>query len=147
MATAAPQQPPSSGLSDEKRPNNHPTPVRRASLGFLRRSKSTEPLSERMLATSKVSRTLKKRQSKDEEARRLHAAKEPPRLPAWDQAIMSTSFPSPPPPIPSTAATITSRLDPYAQDDSIMLRGRHGAANSANGPRRLRRRKDPTPYK
>lgn len=49
------------------------------------------------------------------------------------------------PPIPSNA------FDPYARTESMTHRGRYSYASSAvstiNSPRRVRRRKDPTPFK
>jgi hypothetical protein len=51
----------------------------------------------------------------------------------------------PPPPIPNGA------WDPYARTESMTHRGRYSYASSAistiNSPRRVRRRKDPTPFK
>lgn len=52
----------------------------------------------------------------------------------------------PPPPIPNGAW-----VDPYARTESMTHRGRYSYASSAmstiNSPRRVRRRKDPTPFK
>lgn len=51
----------------------------------------------------------------------------------------------PMPPIPKNA------FDPYARTESMTNRGRYSYASSAvstvNSPRRVRRRKDPTPFK
>ncbi|KAL2114739.1 hypothetical protein VUR80DRAFT_49 [Thermomyces stellatus] len=51
----------------------------------------------------------------------------------------------PPPPVPATPA-----FDPYARTESMTHRGRYSYASSAvstiNSPRRVRRRKDPTPF-
>lgn len=51
-----------------------------------------------------------------------------------------------PPPIPTGAW-----VDPYARTESMTHRGRYSYASSAistiNSPRRVRRRKDPTPFK
>ena len=51
----------------------------------------------------------------------------------------------PPPPIPNNG------FDPYASTGSMAHRGRYSYASSAvstiNSPRRVRRRKDPTPFK
>lgn len=56
----------------------------------------------------------------------------------------------PVPPLPPGARAALSR-DPYAASDSMAHRGRYSYASSAvstiNSPRRVRRRKDPTPYK
>ncbi len=54
---------------------------------------------------------------------------------------------------PSTASPPTSSapFDPYARTESMTHRGRYSYASSAistlNSPRRVRRRKDPTPFK
>jgi hypothetical protein len=57
---------------------------------------------------------------------------------------MSGAVP-PVPPIPSNA------FDPYGRTESMTHRGRYSYASSAissiNSPRRVRRRKDPTPFK
>lgn len=46
---------------------------------------------------------------------------------------------------------VAPESDPYARTESMTHRGRYSYASSAvstvNNPRRLRRRKDPTPYK
>jgi hypothetical protein len=51
-----------------------------------------------------------------------------------------------PPPVPNSPA-----WDPYARTESMTHRGRYSYASSAistiNSPRRVRRRKDPTPFK
>lgn len=59
------------------------------------------------------------------------------------------------PPVPgsssSAAVRSTDSVDPYARTESMTHRGRYSYASSAvstiNSPRRVRRRKDPTPYK
>lgn len=55
-----------------------------------------------------------------------------------------TAVPAPPP-VPNTP------WDPYARTESMTHRGRYSYASSAistiNSPRRVRRRKDPTPFK
>ncbi|KAL5334086.1 hypothetical protein BJX70DRAFT_391690 [Aspergillus crustosus] len=136
-----------------------------SSLGFLRRSKSTEPIGD------KKSRKKMSKAQLDEEYRRQSEAwpKQPPRLPDLS-----------PPPIIETfggderrdgIADLVSPLspglrhqsrsamstpvppdynDPYARTESMTHRGRYSYASSyvstVNNPRRLRRRKDPTPY-
>ena len=61
--------------------------------------------------------------------------------------------PVPPiPPIPGVASTNkVSHVDPYSRNESMTHRGRSSYASSAistiNSPRKLRRRKDPTPLK
>ncbi|KAI1258968.1 hypothetical protein F5Y18DRAFT_421042 [Xylariaceae sp. FL1019] len=59
---------------------------------------------------------------------------------------MSSNFAAPPvPPVPNGAW-----VDPYARTESMTHRGRYSYASSAistiNSPRRVRRRKDPTPF-
>ena len=53
------------------------------------------------------------------------------------------------PPMPSTKKA--EYVDPYSRTESMTNRGRYSYASSAmstvNGPRRVRRRKDPTPFK
>lgn len=55
------------------------------------------------------------------------------------------------PPIPSNGAQRGDWVDPYARTESMTHRGRYSYASSAvstiNSPRRVRRRKDPTPFK
>lgn len=140
--------------------------TKRASIGgFLRRSKSTEPLSERKSSTGKMSKKMRE-QAREEELRRQREAvpQQPPRLPDLEpspqlktfggegnpennasqnsQSVRASSQP-PVPPIPP--------VDPYARTESMTHRGRYSYASSLvstiNNPRRLRRRKDPTPYK
>lgn len=54
------------------------------------------------------------------------------------------------PPIPGTQGN-EDYVDPYARSESMTHRGRYSYASSAvstiNSPRRMRRRKDPTPFK
>lgn len=61
---------------------------------------------------------------------------------------MSSTVAGPPvPPVPNNGAWV----DPYARTESMTHRGRYSYASSAvstiNSPRRVRRRKDPTPFK
>lgn len=56
------------------------------------------------------------------------------------------------PPIPSNGSAKDGWVDPYARTESMTNRGRYSYASSAvsstvNSPRRVRRRKDPTPFK
>jgi len=61
----------------------------------------------------------------------------------------------PVPPIPENSPTSTAQgsqaFDPYARSESMTNRGRYSYASSAvhttDSPRRVRRRKDPTPFK
>ncbi|KAL1959651.1 hypothetical protein VTO42DRAFT_1686 [Malbranchea cinnamomea] len=188
MASSTPAHPPPPGRSpppDALPPivdNGPSTPAapsqsqKRTSLGFLRRSKSTEPLGERK-TSGRMSRKQKEQAKEEELRRRREAAVVPkyaPRLPDL-----------PPPPQlhtfggddarPDSVAIVSNRLgpyqfpsatqlgtfgpsvarssdyvDPYARTESMTHRGRYSYASSAvstiNSPRRVRRRKDPTPY-
>ncbi|KAF3482295.1 Sep4b [Arthroderma uncinatum] len=153
--------------------NNKPAQAsRRTSLGFLRRSKSTEQVAERK-SSNKISRKMLKEQAKEEELRRQREAaavpKHAPRLPDLSPPPQLNSFGGesarstgsyqayrpgmmdvpPVPPLPPGARAALSR-DPYGGADSMAHRGRYSYASSAvstiNSPRRVRRRKDPTPY-
>ena len=136
---------------------------RSSSLGsrFLRRSKSTEPLSERKSSSSRLLR--KKSSEKDELARQREAnavPPQPPKLPNFSSYPQLQSFGGemadrskrsniPVPPVPTGSPT--ESIDPYARTESMTHRGRYSYASSAistvTNPRRVRRRKDPTPYK
>lgn len=151
--------------------NNSDATSRRASLGFLRRSKSTEPLAERKASGGKASKKMKE-QMREEELRRQRESipQQPPRLPdlaptpqlktfGGEERPDSLTIPTDPrgdrtnslehgvplPPLPM------GPIDPFARSESMTHRGRYSYASSAvstiNSPRRLRRRKDPTPYK
>lgn len=144
--------------------NNSDTASRRSSLGFLRRSKSTEPLSERKSSNGKISRKMKE-QMREEELRRQRESipKQAPRLPDLAPAPRMQTFGGEEQvanmPAPATESRASSAhlsmpppaIDPYARTESMTHRGRYSYASSAvstiNSPRRLRRRKDPTPYK
>jgi hypothetical protein len=68
-------------------------------------------------------------------------------LPSRPSMDPGRSFVSvPPPPVPAV-----NWVDPYARTESMTHRGRYSYASSAistiNSPRRVRRRKDPTPFK
>lgn len=142
---------------------------RRTSLGFLRRSKSTEPLGEQRKSTGR--KKMSKAQAMEEELRRQresYAPKYAPRLPDLPSAPQLETFggeerdtlgvePSLPRPHSGVAppsslgSPTTDTMDPYARTESMTHRGRYSYASSAvstvNSPRRVRRRKDPTPYK
>ncbi|WEW57474.1 hypothetical protein PRK78_002941 [Emydomyces testavorans] len=146
--------------------------TRRTSLGFLRRTKSTERIGDRKLH-GKMSKKLLKEQAKEEILRRQREAaaisKHAPQLPDI----------SPPPQLntfggenihPRNAAFVPNRagfyetsssqnyppvpsipyIEQYPRAESMAHRGRYSYASSAvstiNSPRRVRRRKDPTPY-
>jgi len=57
----------------------------------------------------------------------------------------------PMPPMPNNGNGAAQWVDPYARTESMTHRGRYSYASSAvstiNSPRRVRRRKDPTPFK
>ena len=136
---------------------------RSSSLGsrFLRRSKSTEPLSDRKSSGSRMLR--KKSSEKDDLARQREAGvlpPQPPTLPNFSSYPQLQSFggempdrskrtnpAAPPMPVGSS----NEPVDPYARTESMTHRGRYSYASSAistvTNPRRVRRRKDPTPYK
>jgi hypothetical protein len=156
---------------------------RRTSLGFLRRSKSGEPLSS--TRSSSGSRMSKKQQAlyEQELLRQQRAVpKSPPRLPdlyngappppirsfggdaahpesnAAQSRETGAGHPTgngntiPIPPLPSSpSGSRGEQVDPYARTESMTHRGRYSYASSAvstiNSPRRVRRRKDPTPFK
>ncbi|CZR63953.1 probable septin aspE [Phialocephala subalpina] len=63
-------------------------------------------------------------------------------------STMTSSIPVPP--IPSNGNKNGEYIDPYARTESMTHRGRYSYASSAvstiNSPRRVRRRKDPTPF-
>lgn len=143
------------------------TDNRRTSLGFLRLSKSTEPLGEQKSSGSR--KRSSKYQAMEDEMRRQresYAPTVPPRLPDFsptpqletfggeDREMFANPIPTRPQPgiVASTsmAGSINS-VDPYARAESMTHRGRYSYASSAvssvNSPRRVRRRKDPTSYK
>jgi hypothetical protein len=143
--------------------NGQRSTSRNSSLGsrFLRRSKSTEPLAERKSSGSRLLR--KKSSEKDDSAREREAnavPPQPPKLPNFSSYPQLQSFGGEMadrtkgtglavPPVPSTATS--EAVDPYARTESMTHRGRYSYASSAvsttTNPRRVRRRKDPTPYK
>lgn len=146
--------------------NNNNRNQHRSSLGFLRRSKSTEPLGERKSSGGR--RKISKAQAMEEELRRQresYAPKHAPRLPDLSPAPLMETFGGEERPDSAFDAhplrpqsgftgedgSITDTIDPYARTESMTHRGRFSYASSAvstvNSPRRLRRRKDPTPYK
>jgi hypothetical protein len=151
---------------------NGSQPPRRSSLGFLRRSKSGEPPAR----LSKKERVAREQEILRQQELLNAVPKAPPRLPdiyngAPPPAINSfggdgsssdgvngtggsnsnrhhaiygpTVVPIPPIPF--------KPIDPYARTESMTNRGRYSYASSAistiNSPRRVRRRKDPTPFK
>ncbi|CAG7926335.1 unnamed protein product [Penicillium olsonii] len=135
-----------------------PEPDRRTSLGFLRRSKSTEPLGERKSSGSR------RKKMEDQRQRESYAPKVPPRLPDFSPAPQLETFggeerdkiapaPSSRPQSgvasPTMTGSINNVVDPYARTESMTHRGRYSYASTnstLNSPRRVRRRKDPTSY-
>ncbi|KAL4781814.1 hypothetical protein BJX76DRAFT_349895 [Aspergillus varians] len=137
-----------------------------SSLGFLRRSKSTEPIGEKKSRSKK----MMKAQMEDDLRRQSEARpKQPPRLPDLSPPPIIETFGGDEnrdgvtdltsPISPSQAHQSRSAMstpvppdynDPYARTESMTHRGRYSYASSyvstVNNPRRLRRRKDPTPY-
>ncbi|KAJ5114779.1 hypothetical protein NUU61_000538 [Penicillium alfredii] len=156
--------PPSDGLPAITENGQGSLNQRRTSLGFLRRSKSTEPLGERKSSGNR--KKMSKAQAMEEELRRQresYAPKHAPRLPDLSPTPQLETFggeerdalavdPTPPRPQSGFAAStsIPEPIDPYARTESMTHRGRYSYASSAvstvNSPRRLRRRKDPTSY-
>lgn len=166
-------------------PNNQQQGPRRTSLGFLRRPKSSEPLTERKSSTGgRISKKMMKEQAKEDELRRQREAaavpKQAPRLPDLqappelktfggesarpdsvaivsnrlghqDKQALENHNARLAASLNSASANKTEPVDPYARTESMTHRGRYSYASSAvstiNSPRRVRRRKDPTPYK
>ncbi|CAG8898873.1 unnamed protein product [Penicillium egyptiacum] len=134
---------------------------RRTSLGFLRRSKSTEPLGEQKSSRKKMSKAQEDEMRRQRES---YAPKVPPRLPDLSPAPQLETFggeerdkfadPIPIRPLSGLPASPSmgsiNNVDPYARTESMTHRGRYSYASSAvstvNSPRRVRRRKDPTSY-
>ncbi|KAI9674040.1 MAG: hypothetical protein M1829_003883 [Trizodia sp. TS-e1964] len=165
--------------------NGKPGQSRRSSLGFLRRSKSGEPLSSR---STSGSRKIRKEQAILQEQELLRRQREaaalsnyPPRLPDLYNGetppnLRTFDSENPPPgstdpgsnmlrgargsmdkygskvPVPPIplGKGLDLNVDPYARTESMTNRGRYSYASSAissiNSPRRVRRRKDPTPF-
>ncbi|KAF7502124.1 hypothetical protein GJ744_007096 [Endocarpon pusillum] len=149
------------------------SPGRRTSFGFLHRSRSKEPIQNRKVSGAKITKKHHE-QAREEELRRLKEAGlmpgAVPTLPLLtpspqlqrlvgegatpDRAAGKNTNPSmeaptrtvPIPPIPR----VSQSPDPYSRSESITHRGRYSYAASAvssiDSPRRVRRRKDPTPY-
>ncbi|KAI9374112.1 septin [Aspergillus egyptiacus] len=136
-----------------------------SSLGFLRRSKSSE-----LLGGKSKNKKMSKAQMAEELRRQREAGpKQPPRLPDFSPPPVIETFGgdenkdrltglsplSHSHPHQSRSAMSTpvppDYSDPYARTESMTHRGRYSYASSyvstaTNNPRRLRRRKDPTPY-
>jgi len=129
---------------------------------FLRRTSSRDLLGERKLSGSK----LKKKQSMEAREEQKPADNSPPKLPGLAPQPQIQTFggetyspeptlnrmPNGVPPVPPLPTHINKdNFDPCARTESITHRGRYSYANSTvstlNSPRRVRRRKDPAPYK
>lgn len=73
--------------------------------------------------------------------------------PSTDTYRMAPAQPSPAvaPPVPGSSPSTYMDYDPYPRTESMTNRGRYSYASSqistVNSPRRVRRRKDPTPFK
>lgn len=165
MTSQSPQSSPMPSPSESKGPS------RRTSFGFLHRSKSKERLRERKVSGNKISKKQYE-QARDEELRRLQDAnlmpKTVPKLPDLTLSPQLQSFGGedsmhnkksstdasaqkvPVPPVPATSRG-SEFVDPYARTESMTHRGRYSYAaslvSSIDSPRRVRRRKDPSPYK
>lgn len=169
----SPSPPQSSPLPIPSPPDSK-SPNRRTSFGFLHRSRSKEPIQNRKISGGKI---IKKHheQAREEELRRLQEAGSMPgavpMLPVLtpspqlhsfggegatpgraagkktNQSLEATTRTVPIPPIPR----VSQSPDPYSRSESMTHRGRYSYAASAvssiDSPRRVRRRKDPTPYK
>ncbi|KAJ5118921.1 hypothetical protein N7526_010558 [Penicillium atrosanguineum] len=163
MATTPSSRTPSDALPENAQTLN----ARRTSLGFLRRSKSTEPLGERKVSGRKKMSKTEKMEDDLRRQRESYAPRNAPRLPDLSPAPQLETFggeergnipevPAVPRPKSSFAAPqpvaspVADIIDPYARNESMTHRGRYSYASSAvstvNSPRRVRRRKDPTPY-
>ncbi|KAJ6157551.1 hypothetical protein N7470_005143 [Penicillium chermesinum] len=145
MATSPSEGAPSS--PEQSLQNQH-----RASLGFLRRAKSTEPLAENRKSFAR--KRMSKAQMMEEEMRRQresYAPKVPPRLPDLSPTPQLETFGGEDgTPWESRGPFLALTLAFPSRSESMTHRGRYSYASSAlstvNSPRRVRRRKDPTPY-
>lgn len=166
--------PPQSSPIPVPSPPDSKSPSRRTSFGFLHRSKSKEPIQNRKVSGGKITKKYHE-QAREEELKRLREASSMPegvpRLPVLTpspqlqtfggegatpdrtagknrkQSMEATTRTVPIPPIPR----VSESPDPYTRSDSMTHRGRYSYAASAvssiDSPRRVRRRKDPMPYK
>jgi len=149
---------------------------RRTSFSFLRRQRSSEvrqsQASARTASGTKLSRKEQKREKEEFKRRQREAAavpKQPPRLPSHNPLPHLNTFGAEPP-RPDSLAIMSGKagytdsvpvpplpdmrsFDPYPRTESMTHRGRYSYASSAisgvtmNTPRRVRRRRDPTPFK
>ena len=153
----------SSSISQTDQPERIDTAKRATSFGsFIKRSKSND-----LLTSSKTSNGRLRKKSLDGE-RRPSIKENPPALPTVAPQPVIESFGgedytprtsmarnengmSSIPPVPPMPAGLQDSVDPYARTESMTHRSRYSYAQSTssavNSPRRIRRRKDPTPYK
>lgn len=153
-------------MTDEPGPERADPARRTTSFGsFIKRTKSNDLLGERKPSTTRL-----RKKSLDSQ-RRPSVSDTPPALPTVSPQPVIDSFGGenynpmssmspistahgaygvpPVPPLP--AALQDSAADVYARAESMTHRSRYSYAQSTsstvNSPRRVRRRKDPTPYK
>jgi hypothetical protein len=174
MASPSPQGSPASQPIPS--PPDPKSPTRRTSFGFLHRSKSKEPLQNRKGSGGKITKKHEQAREEElrrlqggnlmaESVPKLPDFKPSPQLqtfggeePMSDSAAQKSrnvkmealARTVPMPPMPGQSQT-PDHVDPYARSESMTHRGRYSYAPSAvssiDSPRRVRRRKDPTPYK
>lgn len=160
-------------LSPQTSPKTSPletkSPSRRTSFGFLHRSKSKEAIKDRKGSFGKISKKQHE-QSRDVNSTSTIIPKLPdlslsPQLQSFgeeEDTSHDTASESIKQPMEALTHNVTTRptqgssrgypaVDLYPRSESMTNRGRYSYAPSAvslmDGPRRVRRRKDPTPYK
>lgn len=129
-------------------------PSRKASFNFLRRGKSNEKMNgiKRTVSSGKL-----RKKSKHDAPEATPIPVQPPKIPdlvsqprmqefgGGDSANKRLPYNVPIPRVPAGLE------DQYSRSESMTHRGRYSYASSAvstlNSPRRVRRRKDPTPFK
>ena len=156
--------------------NSTPQGPRRSSFSFLRRGKSVERLnSKRSVSGGKLQKKLSKVETPEpptvpDQAPKIPNLTAQPQLSAFGgdgpghsatnpsynfhsqthaMPLGSSPYTDAMPHIP--IGSVKANADPYTRTGSITNRGRYSYASSAvstlNSPRRVRRRKDPTPFK
>ena len=163
MTASSPQTSPITSPEESK------SPSRRTSFGFLHRTKSKEPVRDRKLSGGKI---IKKQHEQAREANLTPTSV--PKLPdltlspqlqtfGEEETIShDTARKSRKQPMEALTRNVPIRSSPgysrgypaadlYSRTESMTHRGRYSYAPSAmstlDSPRRVRRRKDPTPYK
>lgn len=129
-------------------------PSRKASFNFLRRGKSVEKMNgiKRTISSGKL-----RKKSKHDTPEPIPIPVQPPKIPdlvtqpkiqefgGGDSSKTRLPYNVPIPRVPAGLE------DQYSRSESMTNRGRYSYASSAvstlNSPRRVRRRKDPTPFK